>query len=149
MKTIGNILWFILGGWLMALVWYLSAIIMGVSIIGLPWCRACWEIGTMSLAPFGKDVISKDELEGKQESPLWVFLANIIWLPFGILLATIHLVHGIAMFCTIIGIPFGVQDLKLAGMSLFPVGKRVVSMELAHLAKMENASLELSKIRKQ
>jgi uncharacterized membrane protein YccF (DUF307 family) len=149
MKIGANIIWILLGGWLLGLAWYLSAIAMAISIIGLPWARACWEIGTMSLAPFGKDVISQTELTGKSTAggTVFAFIANLIWLPVGVTLATMHVLHGALMFCTIIGIPFALQDFKLAGISLFPVGKRVVSLELVTVARATNAQAELDRLR--
>ena len=130
MKIGANILWILLGGWLLGLAWYLSAIVMAISIIGLPWARACWEIGTMSLAPFGKDVISQTELTGKSTTggTVFAFFANLIWLPVGITLATCHVLHGALMFCTIIGIPFALQHIKLAGISLMPIGMDVIEV---------------------
>ena len=150
MKTGLNILWFLLGGWLLGLVWYLAAIVMTLSIIGLPWARACWEIGTLNLAPFGREVISDAELVGGESMPMGIFrlLANIIWLPFGLVLAVGHLAHAVVMACTIIGIPFAIQALKLAGISLFPVGKRVVSTELAQAARAANAAAQVGTIRR-
>jgi len=144
-----NILWFIFGGWFMGLAWWLAAILMAVSVIGLPWTRACFEIGLMSFAPFGSDVVSVAELSG-DSNPVgegFVLIANIIWFPLGLILAVIHLAHGVAAFCTIIGIPFALQDFKLAGLSLFPVGKRVVSNELAEAARMTNAYQEIDRRR--
>jgi len=150
MRTGANILWFILGGWLLGPLWYLCAGIMAVSIIGLPWCRACWEIGTMSLMPFGREVVSHTELTGRSAGAIGIvrFVANVIWAPLGIVLALAHVLHGCLMFCTIIGIPLALQDFKLAGISLFPVGKRVVSKELAEVARSTNAQSQLDRYRR-
>jgi uncharacterized membrane protein YccF (DUF307 family) len=149
MRTGANILWFILGGWLLALSWYLAAILMALSIIGLPWARACWEIGTLSLMPFGREVIACSELDGQSDIALGTFrlIANLIWLPLGLTLAILHVAHGCLMFCTIIGIPLGIQDFKLAGISLFPVGKRVVTREMAQAARSLNAAQKLTAYR--
>lgn len=150
MRTGANILWFLLGGWVLALMWWVAAAIMAVSIIGLPWTRACWEIGLLSLAPFGRDVVSHSELTGQSNAGLQAFrlIANIIWLPLGLVLAIAHLAHAVLMFITIIGIPLGLQDIKLAGISLFPVGKRVVSKELMEAARTANAQDRLAMHRK-
>ncbi len=133
MRTGANILWFILGGWITALAWLLAACIMAITIIGLPWTRACWEIGLLNLMPFGRDIVSVADLRGGATIGQKAFglIANIIWLPLGIILAIVHAIHGLVLFCTIIGIPFGIQAFKLAGISLFPVGKRVVFNEVA------------------
>jgi uncharacterized membrane protein YccF (DUF307 family) len=149
MRTGANFLWFIFGGWALALMWWFAAAFMTVSIIGLPWARACWEIGLLSLWPFGRDVVSHAELTGKSSAGLTAFriIANILWLPFGVLLAIGHIAHGCLMFMTIIGIPLGIQDFKLAGISLFPVGKRVVTKELMQAARSANAQAQLAAFR--
>ncbi|MBO9193461.1 YccF family protein [Rhizobium sp. 16-449-1b] len=149
MRTGANFLWFILGGWALALMWWFAAALMTISIIGLPWARACWEIGLLSLWPFGRDVVSHAELTGKSSAGLTLFrlIANIIWLPFGVMLAISHVLHGCLMFVTIIGIPLGLQDFKLAGISLFPVGKRVVTKELMAAARSANAQAQLAALR--
>jgi uncharacterized membrane protein YccF (DUF307 family) len=150
MRGGANILFFILGGWLLALTWYFAALVMTLSVIGLPWARACWELGTMSLKPFGRDVVSHAELKGESTVALGAFrlIANLLWLPFGFALAVMHAVHGALMFCTLIGIPLGLQDFKLAGLALFPVGKRVVSIELAKAARASNAAAQLEGYRR-
>lgn len=146
MRTGANILWFLLGGWALGLGWWIAAAIMAISIIGLPWTKACIEIGKLSFAPFGREVVSHSELTGESSLGLGAFrfLANLLWLPLGILLSIGHLFHGCLMFLTIIGIPLAIQDFKLAGISLFPVGKRVVSVELARAARTANAAAELA-----
>jgi len=150
MRTGANILWFILGGWLAALEWYFAAVIMTLSIIGLPWARACWELGTMSLMPFGRDVVAHSELAGGSNLALGTFrlIANLIWLPLGIVLAVTHAIHGAILFCTLIGIPLSLQAFKLAGLSLSPVGKRVVTVELARAARTANAEAQLQAYRR-
>jgi uncharacterized membrane protein YccF (DUF307 family) len=103
----------------------------------------------MSLMPFGRDVVSHTELTGKGGGVLTPLrlIANLLWLPFGFTLALAHVLHGCLMFCTIIGIPLALQDFKLAGISLFPVGKRVVSKELAEVARTTNATAKLASYR--
>jgi uncharacterized membrane protein YccF (DUF307 family) len=146
MRTGANILWFLLGGWFLALTWLFGAVVMAVSIIGLPWARACLEIAKLGLAPFGREVISQSELTGSDSLPIGAlrFLANLLWLPFGLVLTVSHLIHGCMMFVTIIGIPLALQDFKLAGISLFPVGKRVVLKEVAEGARSANAVAEIA-----
>jgi len=146
MRTGANILWFLLGGWALGLGWWIAAAIMAISIVGLPWAIACIEIGKLSFAPFGREVVSHSELTGTASLGLGLFrlLANLLWLPLGLLLAVGHLFHGCLMIVTIIGIPLAIQDFKLAGISLFPVGKRVVSVELARAARQANAEAELA-----
>jgi uncharacterized membrane protein YccF (DUF307 family) len=148
MRTGLNILWFILGGAVAALCWYLAAAVMALSIIGLPWARGCWEIGTMNLHPFGRDIVSVDELSGRAGAgDVLGLIANLLWLPLGILLAVLHVLHGVALCCTIIGIPFGLQGFKLAAICLAPVGKRVVLREVAEAARRHGAWARLASYR--
>jgi uncharacterized membrane protein YccF (DUF307 family) len=148
MRTGLNILWFVLGGAVAALAWYLAAALMALSIIGLPWARGCWEIGTMNLHPFGRDIVAVDELTGRYGAgDLLGLIANLIWLPFGLLLAIMHVLHGAALCCTLIGIPFGLQSFKLAGISLAPVGKRVVLQAVAEAARERGAWARMASYR--
>ncbi|WP_444937916.1 YccF domain-containing protein [Microbulbifer sp. JMSA002] len=150
MRTLGNFLWFILGGVFMGLCWWFFALIAFVSIIGIPWGRACFVMGKFSFFPFGREAISRKELTLNEDigtSGLGL-IGNIIWFLFaGIWLAVGHLVHAIACFVTIIGIPFAIQHLKLAGISLSPIGKTIVVTEVAQAARMKNAETIVSRMR--
>ncbi|WP_445362705.1 YccF domain-containing protein [Microbulbifer sp. ANSA003] len=150
MRTLGNFLWFILGGVFMGLCWWFCSLIAFISIIGIPWGRACFVIGKFSFFPFGKEAISREELtlRGDIGTSGFGLVGNIIWfLLAGIWLAIGHLLHAIACFITIIGIPFGLQHLKLAAISLSPIGKTIVSKEVAQSAKMRNADVEVTRLR--
>lgn len=138
MAAIGNVLWFLLGGLWMGLGWWLAGLVMVVSIIGIPWARACFVIGNFCFFPFGREAIDRYELTGKRDLGTGALglIGNIIWLVVaGIWLALGHVIAAIANFVTIIGIPFGIQHLKLAGCALAPVGKTVVSREVAARAR--------------
>ena len=129
MSAIMNLLWFLLGGILMGLTWWLAGIIMFISVIGIPWGKACFVIGQFTFFPFGKEAISRKELTGKNDIGTGVFglVGNIIWFIFGGLwLAIGHIACALVNFMTIIGIPFGIQHLKLAGISMAPIGKTIV-----------------------
>lgn len=154
MRFVGNAIWFVFGGAILALIWLIGAALFAISIIGLPVARASLEIAKMSAFPFGKDVVHVRELDAKGLSTATAvtgtigFLANIVWaLTFGWVLFLGHIIAGVLNCITIIGIPFGLQSFKLAGISLWPVGRRVVSVELAKLAREENAKLVLQKMR--
>lgn len=139
MRLLGNLLWFILGGVIMGLAWWLAGLLAFITIIGIPWGRACFVIGSFSFFPFGKEAINRDELTREQDigtGPLGV-IGNVIWFVVaGIWLAIGHLMAALCCFITIIGIPFGIQHLKLAGIAIFPIGKTVVSKEVAMAARM-------------
>lgn len=123
-----NILWLILGGFWMGIGWYLAGILMAITIIGLPWTRACFVIGNLSFWPFGKEVVDRRHVSGEDlGTGLLGLVGNIIWFVLaGVWLAIGHLLAAVANFITIIGIPFALQHLKLAALALAPIGKTVV-----------------------
>ncbi|ALT76664.1 YccF domain-containing protein [Paucibacter sp. KCTC 42545] len=130
MRTIGNILWLILGGFVMGLGWWLAGALAFITIVGIPWGRACFVIGQFAFLPFGREAVDRASVTGQQDigtGPLGL-LGNIIWFVFaGVWLAMGHLVSALACFITVIGIPFGIQHLKLAVLALMPIGKTIVT----------------------
>ncbi|HEY7547813.1 MAG TPA: YccF domain-containing protein [Blastocatellia bacterium] len=142
MRAIGNFLWFILGGIWMGLAWWIIGLAAFISIVGIPWGKACFVIGQFSFFPFGREAISRKELTGRDDigtGPLGT-LGNILWFIFaGLWLAIGHVVSALLCFLTIIGIPFGIQHLKLAGIALAPIGKTIVTKEEAEAARRANA----------
>ncbi|GAA0783744.1 MULTISPECIES: YccF domain-containing protein [Pseudomonadati] len=131
-RLIFNIAWFVLGGFVMGLAWWLAGILCFISIIGIPFGRACFVIGEMAFWPFGQQTVNRRHLTGEHDlgTGTMGMVGNIIWfLFFGIWLAIGHLTHALACFITIIGIPFGIQHLKLALLSLTPIGQTVVPNE--------------------
>lgn len=154
MRFAGNVIWFIFGGAYTALLWLLGAAIFALSIVGLPLTRAAIEMAKLSAFPFGKDVVHVRELDGKGLTPTTAvtgtvgFVFNVLWmLTFGLALCLSYLVLGIIYCITIIGIPFGIQCFKLAGISLWPVGRRVVSIELADTARRHAAETAFARRR--
>ncbi|WED24488.1 YccF domain-containing protein [Vibrio sp. JC009] len=151
MRLIGNIIWFLFGGVFMGLAWWLAGIVAFISIIGIPWGRACFVIGSFSFFPFGKEAIDREELSGKRDIGTGPFgvIGNVIWfLVAGFWLAVGHILSAVACFVTIIGIPFSIQHLKLAFIALFPIGKTIVEKEVAFAARDANAQETVSKLRK-
>jgi uncharacterized membrane protein YccF (DUF307 family) len=154
MRVAGNAIWFVFGGALSALIWLLGAAIFAISIVGLPLSRSAFEIAKMSAFPFGKDVVHIRELDNKGVTARTAvtgtigFVFNVLWaLTFGIVLFVTHIVVGIICCLTVIGIPFGIQSFKLAGIALWPVGRRVVPVELAKVARETNAASRLAAYR--
>ena len=119
MRIIGNIIWIVFGGLLSYLAWVLAGILWCVTIIGIPVGLQCFKLASISLNPFGKEIV----YEGEAVS----FLLNVVWfLASGWVLALANYLLG-SLFCiTIIGIPFGKQYFKIAGLSLRPFGASVV-----------------------
>ena len=119
MSLLGNIIWFIFGGFIQAVGWYLAGIICYITIIGIPAGRQCFKLAKLQLAPFGKEVVDKNN------SALGV-LANILWVIFlGWELFIANISAALFFTITIIGFPFAVQSFKLAKLSLFPFGKEI------------------------
>jgi uncharacterized membrane protein YccF (DUF307 family) len=119
-----NILWLFLGGWTVAISWFTASIFMVISIVGIPWARAAFNVALLTLWPFGSSV------EFRKPSDLGTgpmgLLGNIIWFLFaGWWIALVHLFWALVLGITIIGIPFAIQHLKLAGISIAPIGKRI------------------------
>lgn len=120
MRLLLNVLWFIFGGWISGTLWILAGCIFAVTIVGLPWVPAAFRMAGFSYAPFGKMTVPHDD--GPTSAVL-----NILWLIFaGWWLALHHVVLAIPLAITIIGIPFALQHVKLAMLSLTPVGVTVV-----------------------
>lgn len=130
MRSIGNFLWFIFGGFFMGLAWWFFGILAFITIIGIPWGKACFVIGQFTFLPFGREAVSRNVLNQKNDIGTGTlgFIGNVIWFIFaGVWLAIGHIGSALACFITIIGIPFGIQHLKLAVISLAPIGKTIVS----------------------
>jgi uncharacterized membrane protein YccF (DUF307 family) len=131
-----NLLWIVFGGLWMALGWVIAAIIMAITIVGLPWTRAVFNIAAYTLLPFGQKAVSRGDYTGHEDigtGPLGV-LGNLIWFVLaGWWLALAHLITAILLAITIIGIPFAWAHLKLAKLALWPIGKIIVPAEFANL----------------
>jgi len=152
MSTLGNIIWFLLGGVIMALLWALCGVVLFITIIGIPWARACFVIAQFNLSPFGRELINRRDLTGQDDLGTGTFgmVGNIIWfLVAGWWLALGHVLAACATAITIIGIPFALQHLKLAAICLAPIGKTIVKKHLAEAARIQDAHAELSRIRGQ
>jgi uncharacterized membrane protein YccF (DUF307 family) len=128
-----NVLWLLFGGIWMAVGWVVAAVLMAVTIIGLPWARAALTIALCTLLPFGHTVIPRD-LDGREDlgtGPLG-FIGNLIWLVLaGWWLAIGHIVIAVGLAVTIVGLPFAWAHLKLAGLALWPIGRDVVPVQEA------------------
>ena len=124
-----NLLWIVFGGLWMAAGWIVAAVIMAITIIGLPWARAAFNIASYALLPFGRKAVSRAEHLGTHDIGTGPFglLGNIVWLVLaGWWLALGHLLTAILWAVTIVGIPFAWAHFKLAGIALWPIGKAIV-----------------------
>lgn len=143
MRTVLNVLNFILGGFATTLSWLFATLVSIVLIFTLPLTRSCWEITRLSFIPFGNEAVHVDELNPDGKNALMNTggtLLNILWLIFfGWWLCVMHIIAGIAQCITIIGIPVGIANFKIAAIALWPVGRRVVPVEVARAAREANA----------
>lgn len=143
MRTVLNILNFVLDGFATTLSWLLATVLSIIFIFTLPLTRSCWEITKLSLVPYGNEAIHVDELEPQSRNALLNTggtLLNILWLVlFGWWLCIMHITAGIVQCLSIIGIPVGIANFKIAAIALWPVGRRVVSVEIARAAREANA----------
>ena len=121
MRFIGNLIWIICGGLLSAIGWWLAGVLWCITVVGIPVGLQCFKLSSISLNPFGKEIVD----EGGAVS----CLLNVIWFfVSGLELALGNLMIGIILCITIVGIPFGKQFFKIARLALFPFGARVVKM---------------------
>ncbi|NYE19203.1 YccF domain-containing protein [Microbacterium immunditiarum] len=122
MRTVLNVIWLVLSGFWLFLAYIAAGILLCVLIVTIPWGIASFRIATYALWPFGRTIVEK------QNSGVWAFLGNVIWVILaGWWLALAHIVSGIALCITIIGIPLGIADFKMVPISIMPLGKDIVS----------------------
>ncbi len=129
MRLILNIIWLVLAGFWMAIAYVLVGIVACLLIITIPFGIAAFRIASFVLWPFGRTTVPR------QDAGVGSLIGNIIWIIlFGWELALMHLVTGIALCITIIGIPLGLANFKLIPISLLPLGVRIVPSDTAGTA---------------
>jgi len=117
MRFIGNLIWFFLAGFWLAMAYFILGVLWSMTIIGIPFGLQAFKLGRLSVWPFGKDI---------EMRPVRYFILNIIWFILGgFAIALIYLAAAFFCMITIVGIPFGIQCLKLAKLSCAPFGARV------------------------
>ena len=122
MNFLGNLLWILLGGLFVSLYYIIIGLAFCITIIGIPFGVQLFKIACFALCPFGRQVVP-----GTNDGGCLSILMNIIWIIFGgIEIALAHVVLGITFCITIVGIPFGVQNFKMALLALTPFGKEIV-----------------------
>lgn len=127
-----NIIWLVFGGFWMAVGWFIAGILMVISIVGIPFARAAFNIGIFAFWPFGRWVEDRG-LDGEEggigTGPLGT-VGNVVWVVFaGWWLALGHILIGLCLFFTIVGIPFAWQHVKMAVFAVWPIGRRVVDID--------------------
>ncbi|GLV72111.1 YccF domain-containing protein [Streptomyces hygroscopicus] len=124
MKTLLNLIWLILSGLWLAILYFLAGVLLFVTIIGIPFAIASWRIAGFALWPFGRAAVPRHDAGAPScvGNVLWLVLAGW-WLALG------HLITGVALCLTIIGIPLGLANFKLIPISLAPLGHEIVSTD--------------------
>ncbi|MBQ9398138.1 MAG: YccF domain-containing protein [Bacteroidales bacterium] len=119
MNTLGNLAWLLLGGILVAIIYFLVGLLMCITIIGIPFGLQLFKLGRYALSPFGYEIV-----DGPGEPGCLSIVMNLIWILLGWWeIAVIHLVFGLILCITIVGIPFGFRHFRMALGSIFPFGK--------------------------
>ena len=119
MRVIGNIIWIIFGGLILAATWAVVGLILCVSIVGIPLGVQAFKMATLTLAPFGRQVAYDGGAGSTLLNIIWIVLVGW-WFALGYLLA------GMLNVVTIIGIPFGIQSFKMSQLALMPFGSQVI-----------------------
>jgi uncharacterized membrane protein YccF (DUF307 family) len=123
-KILGNLIWLIFGGIVIAIEYFIGSMALIVTIIGIPFGVQTLKMGALALWPFGRDT----RVHARASGCLYI-LMNIIWLLCGgIWIALSHALFGLLLCLTIIGIPFGRQHFKLAAVALNPFGRDIVNV---------------------
>ena len=122
MKFLGNLIWIICGGLISAIGWWLAGVLWCITIIGIPVGLQCFKLSSISLNPFGKDVVNEGGAVSCLLNIIWFFLS-------GLELAIGNAIIGILLCITIIGFPFGKQFFKIAKLAIAPFGARVVKVD--------------------
>ena len=114
MRVLSNVLWLLLGGIWLALMWLICGLVLCVTIVGIPFGMQCFKIAKLALTPYGKKVVLQT-----RKHPV----ANVIWAFIGgWVMALLHLFFGLVNCITIIGIPRGIQCFKITKLAIFPFG---------------------------
>lgn len=122
MRILGNIIWLIFGGIITALEYIIASILLMITVIGIPFGVQTLKLGALALWPFGKTTV-----QSTRSSGCLYIIFNIIWILIGgIWIALSHLIFGLILYITIIGIPFGNQHFKLASLALTPFGRDII-----------------------
>ena len=124
MSILGNLIWLIFGGIIIAVEYFIGSIILMITIVGIPFGIQTLKMAALAIWPFGRDTRVHDRASG-----CLYILMNIIWLlTGGLWIAATHAIFGVILCITIIGIPFGLQHFKLTAIALSPFGRDIVNV---------------------
>jgi uncharacterized membrane protein YccF (DUF307 family) len=123
MNFLGNLIWLIFGGFIIAIEYFIGSLILMITIVGIPFGIQTLKMASLSIWPFGRDTVVHSRASGC----LYIIM-NIIWLiSGGLWIAITHAIFGFLLCITIIGIPFGLQHFKLTAIALSPFGRDIVN----------------------
>ncbi|MCI9278993.1 MAG: zinc-ribbon domain-containing protein [Lachnospiraceae bacterium] len=147
MSTLGNIIWFIFGGWWNFLLYGFLGILFSITIIGIPIGKALFQYAKLMVFPFGKVIIKETELKGKENVAavrrVGGVIANLIWLPVGIFMFIGNVLLAVASAITIIGIPVAIVLVRSAKFLIWPVGAKVITKDQAEMLRMEKSMMKV------
>jgi len=124
MRILGNLIWLVFGGIIIAIEYFIGSIILMITIVGIPFGIQTLKMAAMAIWPFGRDTRVHERASG-----CLYILMNILWLlTGGLWIAATHAIFGVILCITIIGIPFGLQHFKLTAIALSPFGRDIVSL---------------------
>jgi uncharacterized membrane protein YccF (DUF307 family) len=119
MSLLGNIIWILLGGWILFLEYLATGIVLCCTIVGIPFGFQCFKLSIVALAPFGVTIGDAPHATGCLAT-----IMNILWILIGgIWISLTHILLAVLFAITIIGLPFAMQHIKLAGLALVPFGR--------------------------
>lgn len=148
MALLGNIIWFILGGWWNFLLYGFLGVVCCVTIIGIPIGKALFQYAKLMVFPFGKVIVRETDIKGKENVSavrrVGGVVANILWLPFGIISFVMNIVLMLGAAITIIGIPVAVVIARSSKFLLWPIGAKVITKDQAETLRMENAVMKMT-----
>lgn len=125
LRFIGNVLWLLIAGWSMCIAYLLAGLLLAITIVGIPFAIASWRLAFFVIWPFGRTAV-----HDPNRVPGVSAIANILWFILaGWWLALGHILTGIVLCITIIGIPFGIQSIKLAALAIAPLAREIVSTD--------------------
>jgi uncharacterized membrane protein YccF (DUF307 family) len=124
MKILGNLIWLIFGGIIIAIEYFIGSLILMITIVGIPFGIQTLKMAALAIWPFGRDT----RMHSRSSGCLYI-LMNVLWLlTGGLWIAATHAIFGMLLCITIIGIPFGMQHFKLTAIALSPFGRDIINV---------------------
>lgn len=148
MATLGNIIWFVLFGWWHFLAYSFLGCVCCITVIGIPLGKSVFQCAKLMALPFGKVIVRETDIKGKENvsdvRQVGGVIANILWLPIGVILFILSVFEMIALAITIIGIPAAVVVARCATFWIWPIGAKVITKEQEETLRMEKAMMKVA-----